>query len=95
MKQKVNENVYFPLGEISFADSIVSFDKGIPRPLVRYQDPLKALGPPDYTGYNSQNLRIVGLWWQFGSKIQRQWVYEFKGDDLYIYEVGPSRESAW
>lgn len=91
---KGHENVYFPLGEISFADSIVSFDKGIPRPLVRYQDPLKALGPPDYTGYNSQTFVSLGCGGSLVVKFNGNGFMNLKGDDLYIYEVGPSRESA-
>ncbi len=89
-----HENVYFPLGEISFADSVVSFHKGIPRPLVRFQDSSKVLGPPDYTGYNSLTFVSLGCGGSIVVKFNANGFMNLKGDDLYVYEVGPSRESA-
>ena len=40
--------VTFPLGDLSFADEVVSFQMGEPHASPLYSDPRDALGPPNY-----------------------------------------------
>ena len=59
---KINrhESVYIPLGEISFADSIVAFNIGKPVPFKKYSDSSQALNAPNYISYDVPNYVSLG-----------------------------------
>ena len=92
--------VEFPEGEASFADRVVSFElndaTGVEAP---YDDPEAALGVPDYTNTSTPNFVSLGNA-AVGSE-SSELILEFvdnrlidvEGDDLYIFEAGPSVES--
>ncbi|MDX1627276.1 MAG: hypothetical protein R3345_01180 [Fulvivirga sp.] len=42
--------VFFPFGDISFADEVVNFEVGDPAPIEGYAIPEPILGTPDYGG---------------------------------------------
>lgn len=46
--------IFFPFGDISFADEVVSFKVGNPAPIEGY-GPQNAIGIPDYTGEYEKN----------------------------------------
>src|SRR5690554_2326313 len=86
--------VYFPLGHISFADSLVSYRVGNPAPIQKYRDSIQVLHEPDYVGYRTPNFASLGCEGVLVVKFINNGFMNLKGDDLYIFEVGPSRESA-
>lgn len=88
-----HEPIYFPLGKISFADSLVSYQVGSPAPIEKYRDSTRSLGEPDYSGYRVPNFVSLGCEGALTVKFTDNGFMNLQGDDLYIYEVGPSRES--
>lgn len=89
-----HQPVYFPLGKISFADSLVEYRVGSPAPIQKYRDSLQCLHEPDYAGYRTPNFVSLGCEGVLTVKFVDNGFMNLAGDDLYIYEVGPSRESA-
>lgn len=86
--------VYFPLGKISFADSLIEYKVGSPSPIQKYRDSIQCLGEPNYMGYRTPNFVSLGCEGVLIVKFVDNGFMNLEGDDLYIYEVGPSRESA-
>lgn len=91
---KGHQPVYFPLGRISFADSLVAYRVGSPAPIQKYRDSTQCLHEPDYAGYRKPNFVSLGCEGVLVVKFIDNGFMNLKGDDLYIFEVGPSRESA-
>lgn len=93
---KINrhESVYIPLGRISFADSIVSFNIGNPLPFKKYSDSSQALNEPNYTSYNNPNYVSLGCKGILTVAFTDNGFMNLMGNDLYIFEVGPSKEAA-
>ncbi|MFC7358251.1 OmpA family protein [Jejudonia soesokkakensis] len=88
------ESIYLPLGKISFADSLVSFKMGIPEPIEKFSDPLQCLHEPDYKNYHIPNFTSIGCAGTITVAFTDNGFMNLPGRDLYIFEVGPSRESA-
>jgi len=97
--------VDFPNGEISFADRVIGYNpcSGVEAP---YNDPKKALGPPDYDanieekpgatvafdvtlGNAKETCECGSLVLEFVDNA----LVDVPGNDLYIFEVGPSVEA--
>jgi OOP family OmpA-OmpF porin len=93
---KINrhESVYIPLGEISFADSIVAFNIGKPVPFKKYSDSSQALNAPNYISYDVPNYVSLGCKGNLTVAFTDNGFMNLKGNDLYIFEVGPSKEAA-
>lgn len=89
-----HQPVYFPLGRISFADSLVAYHVGNPAPIQKYRDSIQVLHEPDYVGYRTPNFVSLGCEGVLVVKFIDNGFMNLEGDDLYIFEVGPSRESA-
>ena len=87
--------VEFPLGEQSFADSVVSYTPGtdVEAP---HNQPASALGPPDYP--NPEEQTALG---NATAECEAELVLEFRdnylidveGPDLWIFEIGPAVEA--
>lgn len=88
------ESVYLPLGKISFADKLVEFKVGSPAPIQKYRDSLQCLHEPDYKNYQTPNFVSLGCGGILVVEFIDNGFMNLPGDDLYIFEVGPSRESA-
>lgn len=86
--------VVIPLGEISFADEIVSFNIGNPKPLAKYQDSSQALHEPNYINIKNPNFVSLGCGGQITLRFTDNGFMNLPGDDLYIFEVGPAKEPA-
>lgn len=84
--------IYMPLGEISFADKVVSFKKGNPPALEKFSDPEKALGEPDYVHYRVANYVSLGCGGELVLEFTDNGFIDMEGPDLYFWEVGPSEE---
>lgn len=87
------ESIYLPLGNMSFADAVVSYTPGIPAPLPQYTDPDKALGEPDYDYYQDDSFVSLGCRGQLTLQFIDNGFIDIEGDDLYFFEIGPSIES--
>ena len=84
--------VYLPLGKVSFADSVVSFKLGFPRPLLHLRDSTQSLHEPNYRSYSSPDFVSLGCKGDLILKFTDNGFMNLKGDDMYVFEVGPSRE---
>src|SRR5690554_208699 len=87
-------SVYFPLGEISFADKVVEYTIGEPAPVEKYRDSNHSLHEPDYKNYHTPNFVSLGCGGSLTVKFTDNGFMNLPGDDLYIFEVGPSKETA-
>ncbi|MGO3184563.1 MAG: OmpA family protein [Aequorivita sp.] len=88
------ESIYFPLGKISFADKLVDFKVGTPPPIQKYRDSTQCLHEPDYKNYQTANFLSLGCGGVLKVEFTDNGFMNLPGDDLYIFEVGPSREAA-
>ncbi len=63
----VDEEVFFPMGEVSFADSVQQYDPGAlgkdtgDEPDERFQNPFMAMGPPDFKAGSGSDTGFVSL----------------------------------
>ncbi len=78
--------------EKSFADRIIDYRIGSPKPEAKHTDPRTALGPPDFdakreTGYVS--LGCGGSLTLYFSNVD---IVDIDGPDLYIFEIGKDVE---
>ncbi|RFN58596.1 OmpA family protein [Marixanthomonas ophiurae] len=80
--------VYFPLGDISFADELVSFKVGDPAPIEGY-GPEKTLQVPDYKGNYEKKYTTLGYGGELIVKFNDNTLADIEGPDLYIFEIGP------
>ncbi len=87
-------SVYLPLGKISFADSIVSCTIGFPKPFKKFRNSEEALHEPNYKKYEDAQFLSLGCGGTVTLKFTNNGFMNLKGDDLYIFEVGPSKETA-
>lgn len=88
------ESVYLPLGKISFADKLVQFKVGNPPPIQKYRDSTQCLHEPNYKNYQTPNFVSLGCGGVLVVEFTDNGFMNLPGNDLYIFEVGPSRESA-
>lgn len=77
--------VFFPKGDISFADEVVSFQKGSPGP--QETDPDNALGAP-----NQKKATVIGCGGALVLRFTDNALIDVRGPDLYVFEVGPDIE---
>ena len=84
--------VYFPAGDISFADEVVSFERGDPAAGEADSQPEETLGVPDYDRATADNYTSLGcggvLTLKFGDNV----LVDIDGPDLYVFEIGPAIE---
>ncbi|MBW2962008.1 OmpA family protein [Mesonia aestuariivivens] len=89
---KAND-VFLPLGDISFVDKITSFKVGNPKPEIDYTDTTNALGAPDYTKYPDKTYLSLGCYGELVVEFKNNGFIDIEGPDLYFFEVGPSVEA--
>jgi len=88
------ESIYLPLGKISFADSVVELKMGNPKPLEKFRDPQQCLHEPNYKNYQTPNYTSIGCEGSLTVAFTDNGFMNLPGKDIYIFEVGPSREPA-
>src|SRR5690554_5223677 len=88
------DQVYLPMGKISFADKLVEFKVGSPAPIKKYRDSTQCLHEPNYTNYHTPNFVSLGCGGILEVEFTDNGFMNLPGDDLYIFEVGPSREAS-
>lgn len=87
-------SIYLPLGKISFADSVVDFKIGNPPPYKKYRDVSNCLHEPNYITYSSATFLSIGCKGSLTVAFTDNGFMNLPGYDLYIFEVGPSKEAA-
>ncbi|WP_347374976.1 OmpA family protein [Aequorivita sp. Q41] len=88
------ESIYLPLGKISFADKLIDFKIGSPVPIQKYRDSTQCLHEPNYKNYQTPNFISLGCGGSLTVEFTDNGFMNLPGDDLYLFEVGPSKESA-
>lgn len=84
--------VYFPAGDISFADEVVSFEKGNPAAGDADSQPEETLGIPDYDRATAENYTSLGCGGVLTLKFNDNVLVDIEGPDLYVFEIGPAIE---
>ena len=87
------EPIYMPIGKISFADKVVSFEKGKPAATEEFSNPQTALGEPNYIHYKVPNYISLGCGGRLTLEFTDNGFVDMEGPDLYVWEVGPSKEN--
>ncbi len=85
----------FPLGDLSFADEVVSFKEGSPAArAASARKPEEALGPPNYNSKKrDQNFVTLGCGGSLTLRFTNNALVDVPGPDLYVFEVGPDIEA--
>jgi outer membrane protein OmpA-like peptidoglycan-associated protein len=88
------KKVTLPLGDLSFADEVVSFEPGKPGPAPANAEGKAALGPPDYSRKNrNAGYLTLGCGGQVVFRFADNAVVDVAGPDLWVFELGPSLEA--
>ncbi|QQX75708.1 MULTISPECIES: OmpA family protein [Aequorivita] len=88
------ESIYLPLGKISFADKLIEYKVGTPPPIQKYRDSVQCLHEPNYKNYQTPNFTSLGCGGSLTVEFTDNGFMNLPGDDLYLFEVGPSKEPA-
>ena len=84
--------VVLPLGDASFADEVVSFQKGHPSARELDSHPFEALGPPNYDAKKKRNFVTLGCGGTLTLRFTDSALVNVDGPDLFVFEVGPDIE---
>jgi len=85
--------VFFPLGDLSFADEVVAFQSGNPAAAhERDRDPKFTLGIPDYDDAKDANYTTLGCGGVLTLRFVDNALVDIEGPDLYVFEIGPQVE---
>ncbi len=85
-------SVYFPSGDISFADEVASFEKGNPSAGDNDSQPEETLGIPDYDRQTADNYTTLGCSGVLTLRFIDNVLVNIEGPDLYVFEIGPAIE---
>jgi outer membrane protein OmpA-like peptidoglycan-associated protein len=88
------ESIYLPLGKISFADKLIEYKVGTPPPIQKFRDSIQCLHEPNYKNYQTPNFISLGCGGSLTVEFTDNGFMNLPGDDLYLFEVGPSKEPA-
>ncbi|MDN3725308.1 OmpA family protein [Aequorivita sp. SDUM287046] len=88
------ESIYLPLGKISFADKLIEYKVGTPPPIQKFRDSIQCLHEPNYKNYQTPNFLSLGCGGSLTVEFTDNGFMNLPGDDLYLFEVGPSKEPA-
>jgi outer membrane protein OmpA-like peptidoglycan-associated protein len=85
-------SVYFPAGDISFADEVVSFEKGNPSAGDNDSKSEETLGIPDYDRATAENYTTLGCGGVLTLRFIDNVLVDIEGPDLFVFEIGPAIE---
>lgn len=83
--------VFFPRGDESFADEVVTFAVGDPGPDETDADPQQVLGIPDYAPDQGGSVTL-GCAGELVLRFTDNRLIDIAGPDLYVFEIGPDVE---
>lgn len=85
--------VFFPLGDISFADDVTSYQMGNPPPAAKYRfSPREALGVPNYDSSRDRRYVTLGCGGKLTLRFSDNALVDVPGPDLYVFEIGSALE---
>ena len=84
--------VYFPLAELSFADTVVSYSTGTESPEARSGRSEESLGAPDYDSVRDVGHVSLGCRGALVLRFDDNALVDVPGPDLHVFEIGPSVE---
>ncbi len=79
--------VKLPLGDISFADTVISYKVGNPAPAAKYAVPDSAIGLPDFNNADG-GFVCLGRNGELVVKFNNNALVNIAGPDLYVFELG-------
>ena len=84
--------VSFPQGDASFADAVVYYSSGDPKPREKSADPQAALGVPDIAEHVDGGYTTLGCGGELVLTFDDNALIDVPGPDLYVFEIGPDVE---
>ena len=82
------KKVSIPLGDLAFADSLISYKQGNPPPaLEKCRNGNLAVGPPDFDGMDN-NFTVLGTNGELTLFFKDNALINVEGTDLYVFELG-------
>jgi len=88
-----NSKVLFPLGGISFADEVVSFNYGNPHSEESYRTIEGILNIPDYDELIANTTTTLGCGGEIVLAFKNNVLIDVEGPDLFVFETGPAIEA--
>ncbi|WP_181918328.1 MULTISPECIES: OmpA family protein [unclassified Wenzhouxiangella] len=85
--------VFFPMGDRSFADEVVSFNAGDPDGGDASARPEAVLNVPDYADVGDPGFLTLGCTGDLVVAMTDNNLIDIAGPDLYVFEVGPDTEA--
>jgi OmpA-OmpF porin, OOP family len=80
--------IKLPLGDISFADKVVSYKPGNPKPLANYLNAEDAVGIPNFNQEKVTGFVSLGIGGELILAFTDNALVNIEGSDLYVFEVG-------
>lgn len=84
--------VFFPMGDVSFADAVERFTVGDPAPHEEAADPEQVLGIPDHAQEDGVRYVTLGCGGELVLRFEDNALIDVAGPDLYVFEIGPDVE---
>ena len=84
--------VFFPMGDASFADSVEHYSRGDPAPRDYAARPQAALGTPDLAEQDRGGFTTLGCAGELVLTFDDNVLIDVAGPDLYVFEIGPDVE---
>lgn len=84
--------VMFPMGDVSFADTVEEHSSGDPAPSDDHGDPEAALGVPDIAEHDNGGYVSLGCGGALVLGFDDNALVDVAGPDLYVFEIGPDVE---
>ncbi len=82
------KTVKLPQGDVSFADSVISYTAGNPSPIAANSNPVDALGVPDFNAQTVKGFVSLGTGGELVLQFTNNALVNIPGPDLYIFEMG-------
>lgn len=80
--------IKLPLGDISFADKVIRYTPGNPRPIPENSNPNDAIGVPDFNEAKVKGFVSLGTGGELVVTFTDNALVNIDGPDLYVFEVG-------
>jgi len=84
--------VFFPMGDASFADSVSHYSRGHPAPRDYAARPEAALGKPNFAEQDRGSFTTLGCAGELVLSFDDNALIDVAGPDLYVFEIGPDVE---
>lgn len=85
--------VYLPLGDLSFADEVVSYTPGSPSAEDQHSIANEALLPPDYIDSVDDHYLTLGCGGELIVRFTDNVLGDVEGPDIFIFEIGQAVEA--